>query len=336
MYKLELRELSNWVREKRLKRILIQAPLGLRSLIPRVVDTLSSLGVESIISAGNCWGACDLAYGEAEAVEAEGLLHLGHARLLGFEKIPTFYLECRYADSEPILRIVDEAADLLDGCKKLGVGLTIQWMDFLSLLRRELEERGFGVYFGERGGRTAYPAHIIGCDYTPLWRLKEKVDCFLVVGSIFHGLGAALTLDKLVYAAEPLEGGIVNVERKAREIINSRYAWITSFQSAENVGVLVSKKPGQKRLSLARKLRRLLEESGRRSEIVITDEIDERLLSGLPYDAYVNTACPRLSIDDQRRFPWPLLLPSETLVALGLARWEKIIGSPRYLEMEVR
>ena len=45
-------------------------------------------------------------------------------------------------------------------------------------------------------------------------------------------------------------------------------------------------------------------------------------LRNLGFDAYVNTACPRLALDDQSRFPVPLLSPAEFEIALGLRKWE--------------
>ena len=53
------------------------------------------------------------------------------------------------------------------------------------------------------------------------------------------------------------------------------------------------------------------------------------------YEAFVNTACPRLSIEDQNRFKKPILLPMELAVALNRVSWEEIIRTPRYMVMEI-
>jgi len=49
----------------------------------------------------------------------------------------------------------------------------------------------------------------------------------------------------------------------------------------------------------------------------------------------VNTACPRLSIEDQERLRKPILLPMEVAVALSKASWGEIIRTPRYMAMEI-
>lgn len=336
MYRLELEELSRWVREKKLTRILIQAPPGLRALVPRVIKHLESMGVEAIVSAGNCWGACDMAYDEAEAVRADGLIHMGHARLLRSERIPTFYMECRYSDPKPLLDLAETIAQKLDGVRRVGIGMTVQWLDFLEQFSDKLRELRVTPFIGDIGVRTIYPGQIIGCDYSCLWNLEGKVEGFLVVGSPFHGLGIALTSPKPVYMVDPELGKVVEMKREVERVLGARYAWIEVFRKAERVGIIVGVKPGQRRIAVAVKLRKMLRAAGKEAELVAVDELTEEELTNLPYEGYVNTACPRLSIEDQRRFPVPILLPSETLTAIGRARWEKVIYSPQYLGMEVR
>ena len=41
-----------------------------------------------------------------------------------------------------------------------------------------------------------------------------------------------------------------------------------------------------------------------------------------PVDAFVNTACPRIAIDDSVRYAKPLITPFELEVALGEKKWE--------------
>jgi len=41
-------------------------------------------------------------------------------------------------------------------------------------------------------------------------------------------------------------------------------------------------------------------------------------------DAYVNTACPRLSLDDASKFRKPVLTMNETFVIVSKISWEKL------------
>ena len=52
------------------------------------------------------------------------------------------------------------------------------------------------------------------------------------------------------------------------------------------------------------------------------DHISPDLIDFYPVDAYVNTACPRIAIDDSVRYAKPLITPYELEVALGEKKWE--------------
>ncbi|EQD62740.1 Diphthamide synthesis, DPH1/DHP2, partial [mine drainage metagenome] len=45
--------------------------------------------------------------------------------------------------------------------------------------------------------------------------------------------------------------------------------------------------------------------------------LDPRDLEGRDLEAYVNTACPRIALDDRALYGRPLLTPPEFLMALG-------------------
>jgi 2-(3-amino-3-carboxypropyl)histidine synthase len=55
------------------------------------------------------------------------------------------------------------------------------------------------------------------------------------------------------------------------------------------------------------------------------DEVSPDELLNLGFGAYVNTACPRLSYDDQERFPAPVLTPAEFEILCGVRDWEEYV-----------
>lgn len=85
----------------------------------------------------------------------------------------------------------------------------------------------------------------------------------------------------------------------------------------------MSSKKGQKRLSLALNLKKLLEDSGREAFIIILDDISPGLL--VPFrdlNAFVVSACPRMPIDDYHLYDKPILTPIELEIVLGKRGWE--------------
>ena len=58
--------------------------------------------------------------------------------------------------------------------------------------------------------------------------------------------------------------------------------------------------------------------------ILINEVVPDQLLN-LGFDAYVNTACPRIAYDDQERFHVPVLTPREFEILCGVKSWDDFI-----------
>jgi len=67
---------------------------------------------------------------------------------------------------------------------------------------------------------------------------------------------------------------------------------LMKFYSADNIGILVSTKPGQNNLKEAIELKKKLKKN---CYIFVSDMINEAELENFPFiQAWVNTACPRI------------------------------------------
>jgi 2-(3-amino-3-carboxypropyl)histidine synthase len=85
-------------------------------------------------------------------------------------------------------------------------------------------------------------------------------------------------------------------------------------------------KPGQKRLDDALKIKELAEKNGKTAYLLAVREIiPEALLEFPSIDAYVNTACPRISLDASGKFPKPVLTVNEFMVVSGESSWENML-----------
>ena len=69
-------------------------------------------------------------------------------------------------------------------------------------------------------------------------------------------------------------------------------------------------------------MKRLLKKHGKRGYLLALDHVGPELINFYPVDAFVNTACPRIAIDDSTRYEKPLITPYELEVSLGEKKWE--------------
>ena len=88
---------------------------------------------------------------------------------------------------------------------------------------------------------------------------------------------------------------------------------------------MVGTKVGQQRISLALRLKKLLEQKHYQALLVSLDEFYADYLLGLKVDAFVSTACPRIAVDDYLRYSRPILTPVELEILLGERKWDHYI-----------
>ena len=134
---------------------------------------------------------------------------------------------------------------------------------------------------------------------------------------VFHAIGVSLATGKPTFALDPYgDGGVQEVS--ADRLLRKRFVQIEKAKSAKTFGILLSSKSGQCRKELAKRLETLSPDAS----VVLIRGVTEMQLRILGFESYVNTALPRLALDDQSRFPMPLLSPAEFEIVLGLRSWD--------------
>jgi 2-(3-amino-3-carboxypropyl)histidine synthase len=306
------------------KRVLLQMPEGLKPEAPRLAKIIERTGATAVISADPCYGACDLASVEAEALSVDLVVHFGHARLVKHEKVPTLYVEARA--TAKIDDAINKALQLMNEWFKIGLATTIQHLQTLDHVREILVRSGKTVIVGDAGSMM-YSGQVIGCDYSNVKSIASDIDAFLFVGGgRFHALGVALATGKPTIVADPYENRAYSINEEAHKILKQRWACIEEAENAKTFGVILGLKPGQKRFDEALEIKLKLEKSGRTAYFLAVREVLPEVLIEFPtIDAYVNTACPRISLDAPSKFAKPVLTISELRVVLGESSWEDLL-----------
>ena len=112
----------------------------------------------------------------------------------------------------------------------------------------------------------------------------------------------------------------------AWRLLRRRWAEIEEAGRAETIGVIVGLKPGQRRLAEALKVRDELTRMGKSAHILAMREITPESLENFScFGAFVNTACPRVSLDADSAFQRPVLTLKEAYVMLGKLSWEDLL-----------
>jgi len=308
------------------KRVLIQTPEGLRPHLKELIDRLRKSGVTVLLSGNPCFGACNIALTEAERLKVDAIIHIGHSQMVSHGNIPVLYFDAMY--DSPIEECVNRWEEQIKSTgSKVALFSNLQFIWCLEKIRRILENWGLKVFIGSGVG-VKYSGQVLGCNYTAPLNVEEYVDFFLFVGDgSFHPLGLALLTSKKVLALNPITCSLSDMSELKRKYLRRVYASIVKARTGRVFGVLVGLESGQFRLELAEGIKKLIEATGREAYLMGFNYLTPDFLEAYAWiDVFVNTACPRLSIEDSERINRPILNPAELLVALGLISWEEYVG----------
>lgn len=308
----ELTKIKNDKRFQNSRTVAIQLPEGLK----RQTEVISrQLGEKTLIFLGDpFWGACDIPVNG----KWDLLIQFGHSpipNLGNFQSVMFVELQ------EDMQNDIDCSKIPF---KNLILTSNVTYSNKLPAVKKKLENCGFHVALKKGDSRVLYPGQVLGCNISAARGEEENV---LFIGEgIFHPLGISLGLsNKRVIAFNPRTGEYIDMEKAKKKFLSQRYSAVDSASRAESFGIIVSTKIGQTRYSMARTARSLIEKNGKRAFIISLDLIRDEELVNFPADVYVNTACPRVTIEDYGTFSRPVITFYELQMALGLKDKSKYI-----------
>jgi 2-(3-amino-3-carboxypropyl)histidine synthase len=306
------------------KRVLLQMPEGFKPVAPKIAEKIEKYGSIPFISADPCYGACDLAISEAKELGVDLIVHFGHAKMLKNETVPTIYIEAR-ANISVDLAVI-QALPLLKDYQTVGLAASVQHLQSLNQVKDILTRAEKTVIIGDTG-KIVYPGQVSGCNYSNVKSVAGEVEAFLFIGGgMFHALGIALSTSKPTVIADPYDNRAYQINDVAHKILKQRFAIIQEAMCAKELGVFVGLKPGQKHLDNALKIKALARKHGMTTVMLVAREITPETLLEFPtIDAYVNTACPRVSLEATSKFGKPVLTVNEFRVVCGEVSWENML-----------
>jgi 2-(3-amino-3-carboxypropyl)histidine synthase len=284
-----------------------------------------STGSQVFLSGDSCYGSCDIALTQAKELEVDLLVHYGHSDMLNDYDVPVLFVHAEI--DIDIVSIIDAAESEIKKWERIGIVTTVQHIHQVNDIKLELENRGLIPVVSTKGGKTPFPGQILGCYYIGAEDIAEQVDGFLYIGGgKFHPIGLIMSTGKPMVIADPFSAKISTLsEQDLMLIAKKRMASIEATKQVKNLGILVSSKQGQKDLEAALKLEKKFRKKDVTAIIIYLNDVRaEHLNNFVEPGAFVNTACPRLSIDGVEGINRPILTVNEALIVLGEKKWEDL------------
>ncbi|MGC8648034.1 MAG: diphthamide biosynthesis enzyme Dph2 [Candidatus Micrarchaeia archaeon] len=299
-------------------KILLQFPEGLKQFALSHAKKLEEDGNEVFISSSPTFGACDLAIDEARKIGADKIVHFGHAE---FHHVDFNVEYVEYPIDAP-LEMLQKSLEELEGFNILGVVTTIQHVHQLESIKKFYEEHGKKVLIGKPYGFAKRQGQILGCDVGSAATINAEVDAFVYFGGgLFHPIGALLATTKPFFSIDPFEGKILRLDSYRETYKKRSKGRIVSSLEAKSIGILVSTKNGQYNMSLAKLIKDKIEKEGINAAILVSNTFDFTSLENMAeFDAFVNTACPRIATEDGDKIRKPIMSPNELMEMLEIRK----------------
>lgn len=318
MFDFQLDNIVAWIRDGGFSSVALQLPEGLKIRATEISDYLSEkTGVDVLVIGFPCYGACDLFNYKGKT---DALVHFGHSPIPSQGDDPNVL----YIESRSDVTLDDSIkGSLKDLPQKVGLLATIQYLDLIPVVKEILEFMGREVFVGAGDRRIAYPGQVLGCNCSSAEAVINDVDAFLFLGEgDFHPLAAAFGVKKTIFVLNPVTKELRDMSETRDRILRKRFAAIQSAKKAQTFMVIVCSKVGQDRSDEADRVIEMIRSHGLRAYKSVMEEITPISLMAYRVDAFVNTACPRVAMDDSAKYDRPMLTIPELEIVLDERTWD--------------
>ncbi|MFX1508585.1 MAG: diphthamide synthesis protein, partial [Promethearchaeota archaeon] len=272
------------------------------------------------------YGVCDLAVNIAKQLGCDLLIHFGHNEFGFHQKIPHETLDILFVPcfanldiSSYFSSLSERLADLKWKCVTLVT--TVQHLRSLKELKTHLSKIGIESNIKREG-------QILGCNLESIKDSDNQIDGIISLhAGYFHTYGLLLNTSIPILQLNPFTGEMKNFTGKEREkLIRKRNGIITQARKADVWGILGSSKTGQYHPNRISMIEKILEDHNKSKILLISDKINLENLTNFTWvNAWVDTACPRLAIDDHVYSSKPVLTIKEFLYLFNKVSWEKLL-----------
>ena len=303
--------------------VALNGPEGLVSRIQEVADNIEeTFHIPAYVIGDTCWGSCDLNTHAADLLGADILFNIGHT--IAMKSLGKKVIMINAYDDVSFETVAGKcASDLKARYKTLSLLTDSQHLNQIANVKKIFEEYGYDIIIG-RGKGQLNDAQVFGCEFYPAYFMQQRVDAYVFLGqSIFHSAGIAMSTERPTYMLDPYYQEYLEVTEFARNLQKKAILAIYRAFDAQRIGLIIGLKEGQFAQIRALELKKTLEKLGKKVQLIALTEItEERIQVFRQIDAFIQVACPRISIDNH--FKKPMLSVPQGLALIKLLKKEPI------------
>lgn len=222
----------------------------------------------------------------------------------------TIFIDAKYNKE---IRLDESVLKTLKKYKKIALFASVQFLN-LETVKKQLKEHKLII---SKPDRTNATHQLLGCDvFHENLKLSEEPDAFLYIGDgLFHPRALLLASDKPVIQFDPMNNSHKILTRKDIATILKKYkASLMKFLSSRYIGIFITVKPGQQQFLFSKKLEKKYPDKD--FYYFVGNNFDVSQTENYSFiQTWVNTACPRISLDDSVNYDFPIVNVNDALEA---------------------
>jgi len=305
--------------------VALQFPEGLLAYSCMIADILQTFtGVDTVIMGDVTYGACCVDDYTARSLGCDFLIHYGHSCLVPINITEGIAVQYVFVDIKFDLSHFIESVKLnFKQDQKLAMVSTVQFAASLHVAQKQLKQHFANITVPQ--ARPLSAGEVLGCT-SPKMNCDE-LDALIYIGDgRFHLESAMISNPTLpAYRYDPYDKQLTRERYDHEKMKSIRKDAVEVARKAKVFGIVHGTLGRQGNPSIVRRLESLLKAKNIPYVVVLLSEIfPAKLALFSDVEAWVQVACPRLSIDWGIHFGTPLLNPYEAEVALNDANWQDV------------
>ncbi|CCH62180.1 hypothetical protein TBLA_0G02400 [Henningerozyma blattae CBS 6284] len=318
-YNFEIHKTVWNIRKMNAKRVALQMPEGLLIYSLVISDILEQFcNCETLVMGDVSYGACCIDDYTARALNCDFIVHYAHSCLVPIDitTIKVLYIFVTINIDET--HVIKTLQKHFPKGTRLATFSTIQFNPSLhSIKEKLLTDENHMLYIIPPQIKPLSRGEVLGCTSERLD--KEQIDYMIFIGDGRFHLESAMIHNPGIQAFkyDPYNKKFTREGYDQKQLVKVRTEAIETASKAQTFGLILGALGRQGNNSTLDNLEKSLKLAGKTVVKIILSEIFPQKLSMFgEIDAFVQVACPRLSIDWGYAFNKPLLTPYEANVLL--------------------
>jgi len=321
-YNLEIPKTIWRIKRDKFKRVALQLPEGLTMFATTISDIIEAFtGAETVIMSDVTYGACCVDDFSARALGCDLMVHYGHSCLIPVDQTTNIKMLYVFVDikidSQHFIQTLKANFSKDD---QLSLVSTIQFVATLQAAATHLRGEGYKIEVPQ--SKPLSPGEILGCTSPDM---KGSHALIYLGDGRFHIESAMIANPSIkAYRYDPYSK-VFSQEYYDHELMKkNRREAIRKAVDSDSWGLILGTLGRQGNPNVLSHLKEKIEAKGKKVVTVLLSEIfPSKLAIMKEVGAWVQIACPRLSIDWGLAFSAPLLSPYEAAVALEEISWQE-------------